>query len=156
MVGWLYLTTNKRPESTSIIIRRKHIINKFPVSFLSELFNSVTNNLIQISHITVQFYGRGRLICASCCWGFFCKLQISSPLQPLLLLWAWGSELPVSPSGWQSNDSIELFTDATASIGFGGFFDGKWFQGHWAPDLVAQKPSIAFLEFYPLVVAVYC
>ena len=30
---------------------------------------------------------------------------------------------------WQDNDTLELFTDAAASIGFGGFFGGQWFQG---------------------------
>ncbi len=57
---------------------------------------------------------------------------------------------------WQSNEGIDLFTDAAASIGFGGYFNGKWFHAKWAPELLALSPSIAFLEFYPLVVAVYC
>ena len=54
------------------------------------------------------------------------------------------------------NGVFELFTDAAASIGFGGFFGGKWFQGRWPPALLDNPPSIAFLEFYPLVVAVHC
>ena len=28
---------------------------------------------------------------------------------------------------------LELYTDAAASIGFGGYLQGKWFQGHWPP-----------------------
>ena len=57
---------------------------------------------------------------------------------------------------WQDNDTLELFTDAAASIGFGGYFDGHWFQGEWTPELRAISPSIAYCEFYPLVIAVYC
>ena len=57
---------------------------------------------------------------------------------------------------WDSNSTLELFTDAAASIGYGGYFNGRWFQGKWPPALLAQPPSIAFLEFYPLVVAVCC
>ena len=28
---------------------------------------------------------------------------------------------------------LELYTDAAASIGFGGYLQGKWSQGHWPP-----------------------
>ena len=63
---------------------------------------------------------------------------------------------PFRHHGWQDNDIVELFTDAAASIGFGGYFNGKWFQARWAPELLVLSPSIAFLKFYPLVVAVYC
>ena len=52
------------------------------------------------------------------------------------------------------NDIVELFTYAAASIGFGGYFNGKWFQARWAPEVLVLSPSIAFLEFYPL--PVYC
>ena len=51
---------------------------------------------------------------------------------------------------------MELFTDASSSIGFGGFFEGHWFQGRWSHELLARSPSIAFCEFYPLVLAVFC
>ena len=57
---------------------------------------------------------------------------------------------------WVGNDSLELFTDAAGSIGYGGYYNGHWFQGHWSPDILALSPSIAFMEFYPLVVAVNC
>ena len=32
-----------------------------------------------------------------------------------------------------SADSIQFFTDAAPSVGFGGFFQGQWFAGHWPP-----------------------
>ena len=38
----------------------------------------------------------------------------------------------------------------------GGFFGGQWFQGRWPRQLLDQPPSIAYCEFYPVVVAVDC
>ena len=49
-----------------------------------------------------------------------------------------------------------LYTDAAATIGYGGFFQNKWFQAMWPPELVLKdnkQLSMAFLELYPIVVA---
>ena len=48
------------------------------------------------------------------------------------------------------------FTDAAASVGYGAFFQGKWVQGRWPAGILEDPPSIAFLEFCPLLVAVLC
>ena len=58
--------------------------------------------------------------------------------------------------GWEDDSAIQLFTDAAASIGFGAYFNGKWVQGRWPEDVLRNPPSIAFLEMFPLVVAVLC
>ena len=55
---------------------------------------------------------------------------------------------------WLENTDIQLYTDASGSIGFGGYFRGSWFQGHWPEHVLASSPSIAWLEFFPIVVAV--
>ena len=55
---------------------------------------------------------------------------------------------------WDS--PVELFTDAAASVGYGAFFQGKWVQGRWPAGILEDPPSIAFLEFCPLLVAVLC
>ena len=55
---------------------------------------------------------------------------------------------------WLENSDIQLYTDASGSIGFGGYFQGAWFQGHWPASILAQSPSITWLEFFPIVVAV--
>ena len=57
-------------------------------------------------------------------------------------------------TAWE--DSVELFTDAAASIGYGAYFQGKWVQGRWPPGVLENLPSIVFLEFFPLLVAVLC
>ena len=34
---------------------------------------------------------------------------------------------------------LQLFTDASGSIGYEGFLDGQWFQGHWLPEHTPNK-----------------
>lgn len=46
-----------------------------------------------------------------------------------------------------------IFTDASGSIGFGGFFGSKWFYGTWN-DNFWKKKSIAVLELYPIFLAI--
>lgn len=51
---------------------------------------------------------------------------------------------------------FSLFTDASSTKGFGGYFQGKWFSNPWPCDLPAVSDnslSMAFLELYPIVVA---
>ena len=49
---------------------------------------------------------------------------------------------------------MQLYTDASSTIGFGGFYHGKWFCSPWPdelPSLNDKNLSMAFLEFYPIV-----
>lgn len=57
---------------------------------------------------------------------------------------------------WESSSALDLFTDAAGSIGFGAYFQGHWVQGRWPNSLLCNPPSIAFLELYPIVVALEC
>ncbi|MGL4905857.1 MAG: reverse transcriptase domain-containing protein [Plesiomonas sp.] len=50
---------------------------------------------------------------------------------------------------------IQLFTDAAPSIGFGGFYQGRWFASPWPPQLQDSSQSSALFELYPLVVAAF-
>ncbi|XP_057175508.1 uncharacterized protein LOC130545160 [Triplophysa rosa] len=52
---------------------------------------------------------------------------------------------------------IRLFTDVAPSVGFGGFYQGRWFTSTWPPQLSLPQPlaSSALFELYPLVVAAY-
>ncbi|KAI2647038.1 Pro-Pol polyprotein [Labeo rohita] len=55
-----------------------------------------------------------------------------------------------------SSIDIQLYTDAAPSVGFGGFFRGRWFASTWPPqlaDLPQQLSSSALFELYPLVAA---
>ena len=52
--------------------------------------------------------------------------------------------------------ALELFTDAASTVGFGGFFDGRWFQGRWPPHMQLNKSrgiSIEWQELFPIVAA---
>ena len=48
---------------------------------------------------------------------------------------------------------LELYTDASGSIGYGGFFGGKWFATRWPETLKlgVDEVSIAFMELVPIV-----
>lgn len=51
---------------------------------------------------------------------------------------------------------MELFADASSTLGFGGFFREKWFYSSWPSELnnlTEGHLSMAFLELYPVVVA---
>ncbi len=54
---------------------------------------------------------------------------------------------------WHGEDDLQLYTDACKSIGFGGFFNGSWFQGKWPAHMAANR-SIAWMEFFPIVIAI--
>lgn len=50
---------------------------------------------------------------------------------------------------------IQLFTDAAPSVGFGGFYQGRWFASTWPPQIQDTLQSSALFELYPLVVAAF-
>jgi hypothetical protein len=52
--------------------------------------------------------------------------------------------------------TLQLYTNAAGSIGFGSYLAGKWFQGLWLPEKnINQKTgiSIAWQELYPIYLA---
>ena len=55
-----------------------------------------------------------------------------------------------------SSPSLQLFTDAADSIGFGGYLAGQLFHSHWLPEQKINKTtgiSIAWQELYPIYLA---
>lgn len=61
--------------------------------------------------------------------------------------------LDVVPS---PSPSLNLFTDASGKIGYGGYLNGQWFQGRWLPEHVPDKPkgiSIEWQELFPIYLA---
>nr|XP_040033418.1 uncharacterized protein LOC120819784 [Gasterosteus aculeatus aculeatus] len=55
----------------------------------------------------------------------------------------------------ESADSLQLFTDAAPSVGFGGFYQGQWFASHWPTAFCRFETSIALYEIYPVAVACF-
>lgn len=53
-------------------------------------------------------------------------------------------------------DDIQLYTDAAPSIGFGGYYGGKWFASAWPPEFRPTQFegfSVASCELYPIIIA---
>jgi hypothetical protein len=54
-----------------------------------------------------------------------------------------------------TNADFHLFTDASG-VGFGVFFNNRWFQGRWPPEfptLTNTAANMALLELFPIIVA---
>lgn len=56
---------------------------------------------------------------------------------------------------WETSNTLSLFTDASGSLGYGGFFQNRWFQGQWLPSQQLGQPGISILwqELYAINVA---
>ena len=54
---------------------------------------------------------------------------------------------------WLSSTELNLFTDASGSLGFGAIFGSHWSHGKWPPGW--EQKNIAFLEFYPIVLSLH-
>ena len=56
---------------------------------------------------------------------------------------------------WDTSETLSLFTDASGSIGYGGFFQTRWFQGKWLPHQHLGFPGISILwqELFAIIVA---
>ena len=50
---------------------------------------------------------------------------------------------------------LDLFTDASGSIGYGAYFDGHWVAAPWPKALQKCAPDITFKELFPIVLAIY-
>lgn len=55
---------------------------------------------------------------------------------------------------WTSNSTLELFTDAAQSVGFGCYFKKHWAQSKWPLSVKPYESAISYLELYPIVVAI--
>ena len=53
---------------------------------------------------------------------------------------------------WITNPSLQLYTDASGSFGYGAVFRDQWFYGPWPES--CRSLNIAVLEFYPIVLSV--
>ena len=52
---------------------------------------------------------------------------------------------------WIPSTTLKLFTDSSGTIGYGAYFDKKWFQGCWSEDQINN--SIQWKELFPIVLA---
>ena len=54
---------------------------------------------------------------------------------------------------WLSCQDLQLYTDASTTIGFGGTFGDRWFHGTWSDTYIGS--NIAILELYPICLALH-
>ena len=55
-----------------------------------------------------------------------------------------------------SAPDFEIYTDAAGSVGYGGYFQGHWFNGVWTKEQQLdpkRRISIAYQELYPIVLS---
>ena len=69
----------------------------------------------------------------------------------------WDSFLPswngVTMFLYPADDSLQLFTDASGSLGFGAYFNGAWFWGDWQPHQCLPLRSIQQQELFAIMAA---
>ena len=87
------------------------------------------------------------------------RIRVTNGMKKDLLMWhqflqVHNGRSMILPRQWADSDELELFTDASGSIGFGAFFQGHWAHGvwpaHWGPPML----DITFKELYPIVLSV--
>ena len=86
------------------------------------------------------------------------RIRISSGARDDMLAWRqfllhFNGSVVIPSRIWHSSQTLQLFTDASAEIGFGAFFNGRWTHGKWPLSVRLMQFSIAFLELFPIVLA---
>ena len=69
----------------------------------------------------------------------------------LQFLPTWNGRAIIPEPHWTKSPDLELFTDASGSLGYGIFFMGHWISEPWPPQL--QDRSIQWKELYPIAIA---
>ena len=69
----------------------------------------------------------------------------------LRLLEQWNGKSFFLFPDWTPSPDLELFTDASGTLGWGAFNSGRWLQGTWSPEQLTH--SIEWKELYALVTA---
>lgn len=66
-------------------------------------------------------------------------------------LTTWNGKSLFLESTWSSPEVTHLYTDAAGSIGYGAYYDGRWFNGSWPSEL--RSFSIVWKELFPIFLA---
>ena len=68
--------------------------------------------------------------------------------------WNGGVSMFLDPS-WTDADTLNLFTDASGTLGFGAYFDGSWFRVSWLPHQELSQRFIQWQELFAIVAAAH-
>ena len=69
----------------------------------------------------------------------------------LMFLPSWNGRAITPNPYWTKSPDLELFTDASGSLGYGIFYMGHWLADPWLPEL--RDRSIQWQELYPIALA---
>ena len=84
-------------------------------------------------------------------------IRISQEAQRDIIWWqdflsTWSGSSLILNTHWTISPSMNLYTDASGSEGWGAFWSGRWLQSHWSPAQLV-KP-ILWKELFAIVNAV--
>ncbi|KAL5516552.1 hypothetical protein EMCRGX_G001913 [Ephydatia muelleri] len=68
---------------------------------------------------------------------------------------SWNGVAMFIASDWRDADSVNLYTDASGSLGFGAYFNGAWIRGHWQPHQQPPARSIQWQELFAILAAAF-
>lgn len=71
----------------------------------------------------------------------------------LLFMPGWNGTASFVDPKWVKPDILHFYTNASSKLGFGAFFDGRWFRGDWPPWIIEVEPSIEYLEIAAILLA---
>ena len=65
----------------------------------------------------------------------------------------WAGKTLILENHWTPSTKMQLFTDASGTIGWGAYWCGKWLQGRWSKLQLCM--DIAWKELFAIVMAVH-
>ena len=68
---------------------------------------------------------------------------------------SWNEVAMFLDPGWISADTLNLFTDASGTHGYGAYYNGSWFRGSWLPHQELSQRSIQWQELFAIVAAAH-
>ena len=88
---------------------------------------------------------------------WFHYIRITQQVREDLAIWqqfleSYNGKSLLLPDRWLTSPSINLYTDASGTLGYGAVFGPRWFFGPWNEEWRGQ--SIELLEFYPICLAI--
>ena len=69
------------------------------------------------------------------------------------LLPQWSGKTLILENHWTPSTSMQLFTDASGTYGWGAYWNGKWLQGKWSEAQLHM--DITWKELFAIVMAVH-
>ena len=69
-----------------------------------------------------------------------------------LFLENWNGVSMFYENVYTSSDDLQLYTDASSTIGFSAYYQNEWFCQKWLVQ-IPDKTSMAYMELYPIVAA---